>query len=322
MYNLKINVTDLISSKKNWNWNVVSVFCFVLVDVKKQEKKEVCSRQRPLILFCFFNRENCWQIKDEANNRHHNRAVSLCVTGSGFRIVLKFSSPQFCFLCSPPNSHFKSPKCSRIFGPWFRRWWVGLGVRGSGSPCSSFPVSFNLEASPQLLVDCSALCDPDKDPSKQTRPSPRCREHPVFTFYLRRSQKASCSPNGNGDTLISSSPCCWERRGTAADETDSGSSALECGLDFVRSVKAKLIPFCFCLGLNPTVIMAESLCYTRVQVCISRCFKIDFFFFFLLPDLCNWLYSREQPSYRLECCPSLASPHPNPPFFILPQTNQ
>lgn len=37
MYNLKINVTDLLSSKKKYEWNVVSV-CFLVVVAKKKEK--------------------------------------------------------------------------------------------------------------------------------------------------------------------------------------------------------------------------------------------------------------------------------------------
>lgn len=58
-------------------------------------------------------------------------------------------------------------------------------------------------------------------------------------------------------------------------------------------------------------------CKCELKVCISGCVKVAVSFLFVfLPDQCNWLYSRELPSNRLHCCPSLpASLHPTSPFF-------
>lgn len=71
-------------------------FCFFWVDVKK--KKKVCW-QRPSILFCFFDRGKLLTEKMKQTTAN-NRAVSLCVTGSSFRILLKFSSLQGFFFCA------------------------------------------------------------------------------------------------------------------------------------------------------------------------------------------------------------------------------
>lgn len=242
MYNLKINVTDLISSKKNWNWNVVSVFCFFGLMYKK--KKKVCSRQRPLICFVFFVffliEENAFKYADRKRWSKQPPSIELCRSAwLALLSELCWNSPaRSCFLCSL-NSHFKSPKCSRIFGRGLFLGGVGGGhhVRPSqsGLICRRL-FSFPWTARPLRSGWASQRVD--------SAVSSVRRERPALTFYLCRSQKpvvASCFQQESQTILM------------AADETDSwrsrgGMRSEFIHVEFVWSVKAKWVGFCFCLG--------------------------------------------------------------------------
>lgn len=133
--------------------------CFVFLGwCKKKKKKFVLDRDHWFVLFFFLFfliEENAFKYADRKRWSKQPPSIELCRSAwLALLSELCWNSPaRSCFLCSL-NSHFKSPKCSRIFG---RGLFLGGGGRGGrGSPRSSFPVWFNLYASLQLSVDCSA----------------------------------------------------------------------------------------------------------------------------------------------------------------------
>lgn len=222
-------------------------FCFFWVDVKK--KKKVCW-QRPSILFCFFDRGKLLTEKMKQTTAN-NRAVSLCVTGSSFRILLKFSSLQGFFCALLPTAISRVPRAVGylVLGLFLRVEFEGR--KGGSAPRSSFPVSFNLEASPQLLVDCSSSTIPANRLGRLL-----VAGNILFSpFICVGVKKASCSLMFPMAMETFWFPVC-----------DAAANYSTIHVEFVRSAKDKWIPFCFCPGLKPTVLTAGFLCYARVQV--------------------------------------------------------